>query len=404
MKIAVFSDIHGNQEALERVLKDIELQKPDHVFCLGDLVGYGPRPNEVIEVIRDAKIPSVMGNYDDGVGFMKGDCGCAYVTDEEKVDGAKSIEWTTNQVTSKNKEYLRQLHDKIEFNVNGYKILFVHGSPRRINEYLYEDRPERSLTRMLEAVEADVVVCGHTHKPYHRVVGGVHLINDGSVGKPKDGDPRACYALINIDETVNVEFRRVEYPVEAVVQEIIAAGLPVAFADALRTAGKESCLNKPVQHPDTMYDLEKLLKNSEDSKQYIEASMKNAPQFMERYESYTLEQEMVPKIKCHSSNYTIFAFSAEWCPDCYRNIPVLAKLQEATGLKTRIFGHLMRDAKSSSKRWRIPPSPVEVEEFDVVKIPSMYVLDKAGNMVGEIIENPPAGKTLEAAILAILES
>lgn len=153
-----------------------------------------------------------------------------------------------------------------------------------------------------------------------------------------------------------------------------------------------------------MYNIEKLLKNSEDSKQYIESSKEKAPQFMERYESYTLDTEMVSKIKCHSDNYTVFAFSAEWCPDCYKHIPVLAKLQEATGLETRIFGHLMRDAKSSSKRWRIPPSPAEVEEFDVVKIPSMYVLDKNGNKVGEVIEHPPEGTTLEAAILAILES
>ena len=153
-----------------------------------------------------------------------------------------------------------------------------------------------------------------------------------------------------------------------------------------------------------MYDLEKLVKDSEDVKHYIESSREKAPQFMERYEEYTLEREMVMKIKCHSDKYMIFAFSAEWCPDCYRNIPVLAKLQEATGLETRIFGHLMRDAKSSSKRWRIPPSPAEVEEFDVVKIPSMYILDKQGKKVGEIIEDAPQGMSLEAAVLAVLES
>ena len=153
-----------------------------------------------------------------------------------------------------------------------------------------------------------------------------------------------------------------------------------------------------------MYDLEKLVKHSEDIKHYIKSSQEKAPQFMERYRECKLEREMVMKINCHSDNYIIFAFSAEWCPDCYRNIPVLAKLQEATGLETRIFGHLMRDAKSSTKRWRIPPSPAEVEDFDVVKIPSMYILDKKGQKIGEIIENPPEGMTLEAAILAVLES
>ena len=238
MRIAIFSDIHGNHEALVNVLNDIDEQKPDHAFCLGDLVGYGPRPNEVIETIFEAKIPTVMGNYDEGVGYEKGDCGCAYVTDEEKTNGQRSIDWTTEQVSPDNKAFLRSLHDKIEFNTKGYQVLLVHGSPRRINEYLYEDRPERSLTRMLESVEANVVVCGHTHQPYYRQVAGVHLINDGSVGKPKDGDRRACYALITLEDKVSVEFRRVEYPVESVADEILEIVLPEAFAEALKTAGK----------------------------------------------------------------------------------------------------------------------------------------------------------------------
>lgn len=153
-----------------------------------------------------------------------------------------------------------------------------------------------------------------------------------------------------------------------------------------------------------MYDLEKLVKDSEDVKHYIASSREKAPLFMDQYMKYTLEHEMVMKINCHSDKYHIFAFSAEWCPDCYRNIPVLAKLQETTGLKVRIFGHLMRDSKSPTKRWSIPPSPKEVEEFDVVKIPAIYILDKNGKKVGEIIENPPPGMTLEAAILAVLES
>jgi thiol-disulfide isomerase/thioredoxin len=153
-----------------------------------------------------------------------------------------------------------------------------------------------------------------------------------------------------------------------------------------------------------MHNIEKLNKHSEDVKEYIESSKENAPQFMERYNSYKLDPEAATKIKCHSQKYTIYAFSAEWCPDCYQQIPILAHIQEETGLKTRILGHLMRDAKSSTKRWRIPPSPEEVEEFNVIKIPSMFVLDNTGNKVGEIIEFQPKGMTLEAAVLKILES
>ena len=236
MRLAIFSDIHSNILALNKVLEDIESQGYDGVYCLGDLVGYGPRPNETIETLRDSGIQTVMGNYDEGVGFEKGDCGCAYETKEDELDGQRSIAWTTSQVTPQNKEYLRSLYDKIEFAANEYKILLVHGSPRRINEYLYEDRSVRSLTHMLESVEADVLVCGHTHKPYHRVVNGTHIINAGSVGKPKDGNPRACYAVIELGETVKVDFRRVEYPISPVAEEIIRVGLPRRFAEALQTA------------------------------------------------------------------------------------------------------------------------------------------------------------------------
>jgi thiol-disulfide isomerase/thioredoxin len=153
-----------------------------------------------------------------------------------------------------------------------------------------------------------------------------------------------------------------------------------------------------------MYDVEKLDATSEDVKEYIESSLEKTPRFMERYREYKLDEEIVTKLKCHSSKYKIYAFSAEWCPDCYRNIPVLAHIQEEIGIKVRIFGHLMRDAENPNKRWKIPPSPAEVDLFDVVKIPSMYVFDEDGNKVGEVIENPPEGKTLDETILNILES
>jgi putative phosphoesterase len=235
MRLVVFSDVHGNKLALDVILRDIEKQRPDKIFCLGDLVGYGPRPNEVIETIWEKKIQCILGNYDDGVGFERGSCGCAYLTEEDKQNGQRSIEWTTSEVTTKNKTYLRNLPEKIEIKVVGRRVLLVHGSPRRINEYLFEDRPKKSLKRILDSTDADILICGHTHQPYHRIIDDYHVINDGSVGKPKDGDNRACYALIDISEAISVDFIRVAYQVEEVAQEI-KVGLPSAFAKALRNA------------------------------------------------------------------------------------------------------------------------------------------------------------------------
>jgi len=235
MRIAVISDIHSNIVALEKVIDEIEEMDVNHTVCTGDLVGYGPRPNEVIDLLHKMEIPMVLGNYDNGVGFERDNCGCAYVTQEEIRDGRISLEWTKKKVTSRNKAILRSLPQSISEDHNGLRLLFVHGSPRRINEYLSEDRPERSLRRMLAPLNIDALVFGHTHIPYHRIVDDIHMINAGSVGKPKDGDPRACLAILDISEEIQVSFQRVNYDVDSVVNEICEEGLPDAFAQALLT-------------------------------------------------------------------------------------------------------------------------------------------------------------------------
>jgi len=236
MRIAIFSDIHGNRHALGAVLADIDSEAPDRVYCLGDLVGYGAFPNEVIERIRDRAIPTIMGNYDDGVGFDKDECGCAYTDPEMKRLGNVSLIWTREAVTPENKEFLRSLLPNIRFNVEGKEILLVHGSPRKINEYVYEDRLAASLEHIAKSAEADVLVFGHTHLPYSKKVAGVLLVNDGSVGKPKDGDARACYVILDVGDEVKVEFRRVPYDVSAAAAAVRASGLPAHFAHLLENA------------------------------------------------------------------------------------------------------------------------------------------------------------------------
>lgn len=187
MRSAVFSDIHGNLPALEAVLSDIPSQQVDAVYCLGDLVGYAPFPNEVIERIRRGGIPTVMGNYDDGVGFDRDECGCAYRELTEKQLGARSLAWTKDHTTGENKTFLRTLHHEIRFEANDKWVLLVHGSPRKMNEYLFEDRALSSFQRLAASSNADIIVYGHTHRPYTKLVDDVLFVNVGSVGKPKDG-------------------------------------------------------------------------------------------------------------------------------------------------------------------------------------------------------------------------
>lgn len=257
MTIALFSDIHANLPALEACLADMDQRRPDAVFCLGDLVGYNIWPNEVVREIRRRGIPTIAGNYDYGIGRESDDCGCAYKTDDERANGAVSIRYTNDVMMPEERLYLRTLprHLRIEFELTDgdpLNVVLVHGSPRRINEYLFEDREEKSLLRILEGANADVLCFGHTHKPYHRVLSSGeqdvppfrHAVNIGSVGKPKDGDPRGCYVLLHLDETssnrrrdsIRVEFVRFAYDVEKAARAVEESPLPDAYAEALRKA------------------------------------------------------------------------------------------------------------------------------------------------------------------------
>ena len=236
-RVTIFGDIHGNLPALESVLADMDAQGLTPLYCLGDLVGYGTFPNEVIEMIRQLNIPTLMGNYDQGVGNSSDDCGCAYTSKEAEALGKRSIAWTNEHTTADNKLYLRQLTDQIPLQLGGLRVRLVHGSPRKINEYLYEERPDATMERLLDLADADVLVCGHTHIPYHRILpSGRHVVNAGSVGKPKDKKPEACYVVLEaMDNSLNVIFRRVPYDIERAAKAIEASDMPNEYAEMLRT-------------------------------------------------------------------------------------------------------------------------------------------------------------------------
>ena len=237
MRLAFFSDIHSNIFALEAVLADVADVGVDQRYVLGDLVGYAPWPNEVLDRLRAEGIPVVMGNYDDGTGFDRDECGCAYTHPVEKALGDAGFAWTKAHTNETNVAWLRTLAPEIRFEADGHRFLLVHGSPRKINEYLYEDKPDSTFARIAADANADVIVCGHTHRPYDKTVAGTRFINDGSAGKPKDGDPRACWALVETSPAgVTVTFRRVEYDIEAAAAGILASELPHEFAAQLREA------------------------------------------------------------------------------------------------------------------------------------------------------------------------
>jgi putative phosphoesterase len=243
MRIAIISDIHANFPALEQTLKSIEEQNIDAVYCLGDLVGYNLCPNAVINEIRKNHIPTLAGNHD-------------VKAVEIHNDGSNDTDSYAYHIVGKEQiKYLSALpaHIKLEYQTADelIKILMVHGSPYSNKEYLLEDKNEKDFINIFLHSKTNIIICGHSHKPYHRIMENpnkkgsyFHAINAGSVGKPKDGNPKCCYAVITINkgsdfskkDGIAVEFIRVDYDIEKTAQAIEESELPNVYALMLRKA------------------------------------------------------------------------------------------------------------------------------------------------------------------------
>ena len=247
MKYALISDIHANLPALEAVLRDIDSRKVDATYHLGDLTGYAPWPNEVVALLRQRQIPGIAGNYDSTIATDYKHCGCRADSPHEEELSHLSYEWTKQHVSGETKSYLASLPFRIDIrplggHVSGPSIVLLHGNQTLNTVYVTEDRPDAFLEKMaagIGAVAGDVVCFGHTHKPWQRAVNDVRFINTGSVGRPKDGDPRACYVVVDAASPgFPAEFVRVSYDVELVGREIAKSGLPAEFGDVIRTGGR----------------------------------------------------------------------------------------------------------------------------------------------------------------------
>ena len=238
-RVAVITDIHANLLALQAALAHIDGLEVDAVYCGGDLVGYGPHPDEVCALMAERAIPTIYGNYDYAIARDLEDCGCAYVTPHDRELGQRSVDWTLAHTDQASKDYMRALPFDLRFMVGETSVHLVHGSPRKVNEYLFEDKPARLYERLAGAEEADVLVFGHTHKPWVHEYGAVLFVNCGSVGKPKDADPRAAFAVLEdkgAGGRVQVRIERVEYDACSVAREVAAAGLPGELAEKLVVA------------------------------------------------------------------------------------------------------------------------------------------------------------------------
>lgn len=248
MRYALISDIHANLHALDAVLADIDARgDTDVTYHLGDLVGYSSHPNEVVARLLARGVAGIAGNYDSTVATGYKHCGCKSETPRQEELAHISYEYTRGAVTPATRRYLGSLPFSLDVrplggHAAGPKLVLVHGTPTLNTVYWTEDRPDDFCLKMAASAglkRGDVIAFGHTHKPWHREVEGIHFINTGSVGRPKDGDWRAGYVRLDLGgATAHVEFVRVAYDVEAAARGVLEAGLPEEFAQFLRTGGK----------------------------------------------------------------------------------------------------------------------------------------------------------------------
>ena len=225
-RLAVISDVHGNLEALEAVLGRIG---GEEVVCLGDLVDYGAEPNEVVAKVADAGARAVLGNHDSAA--LTGDVSLF------NPKAAMSSIWTRARLTKESRRYLEALPEELRLKVEEVELYFTHGSPDdHLWEYLDPRTDSDLFGHFLDRLQVDGIGVGHTHLPFVWKEGARVVFNPGSVGQPRDGDPRASYALVEVEgHGIDVETVRVEYDVGAAAKKIRDAGLPASHAGRLAT-------------------------------------------------------------------------------------------------------------------------------------------------------------------------
>ena len=235
MKVALIGDVHANLPALDAVLAHAARRKYDALWNVGDLVGYGAFPNQVIERLRSANGVSIVGNYDRRVLELREKR--REWRKKRRLEKFLAFQWADDALTASNRQYLSSLPSERELDVLGQSILLTHGSPISAEEHLTPHTPPERFRQLASTAQADLVICGHSHQAFVRQVDGVTFINTGSVGRPDDGDPRACYALLRFsgspDQEPVVEHYRVAYDVSRAVAAIRNHRLPEAFAQMM---------------------------------------------------------------------------------------------------------------------------------------------------------------------------
>jgi diadenosine tetraphosphatase ApaH/serine/threonine PP2A family protein phosphatase len=244
-RIAVFGGIYNNWLALEATLADARRRGAEAIFCLGDLGGFGPHPDRVFPLLRRDDVRIIQGNYDQAIATGRTDCGCGYTDPRDNHFARISYAYTYRHTAPEHRGWLATLPAQRRIRLGEHRLLLCHGSPRLINEFLWESTtPDGLVGRLLAESGVDAMLCTHTGIKWHRPLpGDRHVVNVGVIGRPEnDGSTNVWYALLTAGSPLRVEFLPVHYDHEALAREIEAEGLPAEFAETIRTGWWTTCL------------------------------------------------------------------------------------------------------------------------------------------------------------------
>lgn len=244
-RVALFGGVYSNYLAVEAAISDARNRGAEAMYCLGDLGGFGPHPDRVFPLLRQAGVACIQGNYDASVAHGAADCGCGYTDRRDNFFARISYDYTVRGTSSENRRWLGALAPTARVVVGRWLLLLCHGSPRQINEFLWETTtPNGLIEKFCRETKTDVLCFTHTGIKWHRALpSGRHAVNVGALGRPEnDGTPRVWYTLVTAGPELTIEFVPVHYDAETLAREMIREALPYEFVETIRTGWWTCCL------------------------------------------------------------------------------------------------------------------------------------------------------------------
>ncbi len=244
-RIALIGGVYSNYLALEETIADAGKRGVDGIYCLGDLGAFGPYPDRVFPILRQNGVQVIQGNYDHSIGNDLDDCQCGYTDPRDNYFAKLSYQYTYRSTGEENKKWMKELEQELRLELGGYEILLCHGSPRKMNEFLWESTTSTQfLEKLTRDYQADVICTTHTGIHWERrLSGNKHFVNVGVIGRPENNGRRHVgYTILEVNKQPQTEYIPIEYDYRRLAREMQEEELPEEFIETILTGWWTTCL------------------------------------------------------------------------------------------------------------------------------------------------------------------